>query len=124
MSPGQGSTAVSNGSGESFSQSFNELSVALFNELYPVPNVSSTFTSLNLREAYELKHGLIGPGNSALGLWGASVQAFPPPGGSISTKRGAITYLLVNTERRLVIGRVDFQAPATSGIQVAVVRIQ
>jgi hypothetical protein len=118
---GIGVDTVEAASGEPFDGTYHDLSLALYNEMFPVPNLGTSFSSIQLRDLFEIVFGSPEDEN-ALGLWGGFVQRLP--GNVIPMRRGSTAYLIVQSEKRLVVANLSFQAPGSTDLQVAVVRIQ
>ena len=132
--PGVGVAAVEGATGESFARLFHDWSLALYNDVYPVPGLAPRFTSLPLREWVEARFGPMGQASRnaaahrdpygggayyALGPYGGTAQGVT---GTVSMKNASVTYLVVSGTRASSSVTIRFAAPASARLQVAAVR--
>jgi hypothetical protein len=119
--PGTGVASIQSATGQSFGGIFHGWVLALYNEMYPIPGVTQTFSTLDLLGFFTANAGPPDLAN-ALGRFGGSVQSGLT--GFIIMERGAVAYVGVETEKRLVVADLQFSAPSNTGLQVSAVRIR
>lgn len=120
--PGNGVTTVESAVGGSILPLFHDWVLAMYGSVYPVPGLAHGYESLDLRTIYEGRYGPVASTN-ALGTLRATVGS-EAPAISLATIRGTVTYLVVDSDRRLVVADLEVSAIRQAGLRVSRVRIR
>ena len=134
--PGVGVATVEGATGEPFAGLFHDWSLALYNDVYPVPSLAPRFSSLDLRAWVEARFGPMrqaqrdavayrdpygGGVYHALGPYSGEAQRLT---GTVTMKNASVVYVVVTGGKGAGKVNVRFAAPASAKLQVAAVRIE
>lgn len=123
VDPATSTTNVVNATGQPWEDLFHDWSMAMYNELYPVPGVSTRFDSLDLVGPFSFDYGSPRTGN-ALGIFDRTLPSLALAASPIGMREGAVAFLRVRGGAPGQVGEVRLEALRDIGIQVTTIRVE
>ncbi len=121
--PGTSTVTAAAATGRPWEDLFHDWSLAMYNELYPVPGIAPRFDSLDLIGRFSFDHGSPIQGN-ALGIFDRTLPDLVSASTAIGMHEGAVAFVRVTGGAPGELGELRFEALRSVGLQVTTIRIK